>query len=204
MIKIIEGKAVCSEEFLAQPIVVRVMKRDKVRNKITFETWMRFVYFAYDKNSIYRNYLPKEREKKVIEMLFPDKNVQYFTSIAGMKELINFFIEANYSFKELLYRRLLIDIESMMDRLSKIELTRTTRVKGKRDITFFSKTEKKEVTETIDIDVRMKIDNSEEKIKSMTMLDKLLAREVTLKKALKEEEIANEMKKQSAGRLFDQ
>jgi hypothetical protein len=202
-ISIIEGKAKVSKEGLAIPIVKKVYSRDKSTGKASFERWMRFIYYAYDKNSLYRNYLPQEREKKVVEMLFPDKTVTYFKTLPGMKELIEFYIESSYSFKELLYRRLLNDVEVMMDRLSKIELTKTTRVKGQRDVTFFSKTEKKEVTETLDLNVRVTIDNSEEKIKAMDTLDKLLKREVTLKKALKAEAIEDELKKASERRLFD-
>jgi len=202
-IEIKDGKAVVSEQGMGIPIVKKVYNRDKSSGKISFEKWMRFVFHSYDKNSIYKNYLPQEREKKVVENLFPDKKVNYFKTIPGMLALIEFYIESSYSFKELLYRRLLKDVEEMMDRLSKIELTRVTRVKGRRDVTFFSKTEKKEVTETIDIDVRLSIDNSEEKIKAMDILDKLLKREITLKKALMEEQIQEDLKKQSANRLFD-
>lgn len=120
-----------------------------------------------------------------------------------MKALIDFYIESTYTFKELLYRRLLHDVEEMMDKLSKIELTKTVRLKRDIDVTFFSKTEKKEVTENIKVDMRISVDNSEEKIKAMDTLDKLLKREVILKKALKEEQIEAELQKASARRQFD-
>ena len=113
------------------------------------------------------------------------------------------YIEMTYTFKELLYRRLLADIESMLDRLSKIELTKSVRVKGARDITFYSTELKKNVTENVDLDVRISIDNSEEKLKAMDTLDKLLKREVILKKALKEEQIEADLQKASDKRLFD-
>ncbi len=202
-INIKDGKAIVSSDGLALPLVKKVYSRDKVKGKASFETWMRFIYYAYNKESIYRNYLPKEREKKVVEALFPDKSVTYFKTLAGMSQLIEFYIESSYTFKELLYRRLLNDVEQMMDRLSKVELSKTVRLKQSRDITFFSKTEKKEVTETIDIDMRISVDNSEEKIKAMDTLDKLLKREVILKKALKEEQIEAELSKARAQRMFD-
>ena len=202
-IQIKDGKAKVSEQGMGMPVVKQVYKRDKSTGKASFEKWMKFVFHSYDKNSIYKNYLPGEREKKVVENLFPDKSVTYFKTIPGMTALIDFYIESSYSFKELLYRRLLKDVEEMMGRLSKIELTRTARVKGRKDVTFFSKVEKKEVTETLDLDVRLSIDNSEEKIKAMDILDKLLKREVTLKKALREEQIQEDLKKQSANRIFD-
>lgn len=202
-IEIKDGKAVVSQDGLAIPLVKRVYARDKVKGKASFEMWMRFIYYAYNKESIYRNYLPKEREQKVVEALFPDKSVTYFKSLAGMKALIDFYIESTYTFKELLYRRLLHDVEEMMDKLSKIELTKTVRLKRDIDVTFFSKTEKKEVTENIKVDMRISVDNSEEKIKAMDTLDKLLKREVILKKALKEEQIEAELQKASARRQFD-
>lgn len=202
-IEIKEGKAVVNEQGMALALVKKVYARDKVKGKTIFETWMRFMYYSYSKDSIYRNYLPNEREHKVIEALFPDKSVSYFKTLPGMKELIDFYIESTYTFKELLYRRLLIDVESMMDRLSKVELTKTVRIKQARDITFFSKTEKKEVTENINIDTRITIDNSEEKLKAMDILDKLLKRELILKKALKEEAIESELEKAKAQRMFD-
>ena len=203
LIKIEKGEALLSDQFKAIPIVRKVFLRDKAKGKASFKMWMRYVYYAYSKDSIYKNYLPREREGKVVDTIFPTKTVTYFKSIAGMKQLIDFYIEASYSFKELLYRRLLIDVEQTMDRLSKVELTTTSRVKGKRDITFFSKTEKANVTETVDIDVRISIDNSAEKEKSMVLLDKLLERETKLKKALKEEEIQNQLKEASSRRLYD-
>ena len=202
-ISIKDGKAIVSQDGLALPLVRKVYSRDKVKGKASFETWMRFIYYSYNKESIYRNYLPKEREKKVVEALFPDRKVSYFKNIPGMKALMDFYIESTYTFKELLYRRLLNDVEQMMDRLSKVELNKTVRLKQSRDITFFSKTEKKEVTETIDIDMRISVDNSEEKIKAMDTLDKLLKREVILKKALKEEQIEAELTKAKAQRMFD-
>ncbi len=203
-ISIKDGKAIVSQDGLALPLVRKVYSRDKVKGKASFETWMRFIYYSYNKESIYRNYLPKEREKKVIEALFPDRSISYFKNIPGMKALIEFYIESTYTFKELLYRRLLNDVEQMMDRLSKVELSKTVRLKQSRDITFFSKVEKKEVTETIDIDMRISVDNSEEKIKAMDTLDKLLKREVILKKALKEESIEAELAKAKAQRMFDE
>ena len=202
-INIKDSKAVLDDDALALPLVRRVYSRDKVKGKSTFETWMRFIYYSYNKESIYRNYLPRERELKVVEALFPDKCVTYFKSLTGMKALIEFYIESSYTFKELLYRRLLNDVEVMMDKLSKVELTKTVRIKQARDITFFSKSEKKEVTENINIDTRISIDNSEEKLKAMDTLDKLLKREVLLKKALKEEQIEAELTKARAQRMFD-
>ncbi len=204
MIEIIEGKAVVSEEAMVLPVFKKMYLRDKKSGKLLFETWMRFVYFAYDKDSIYKNYPPGERETKVIETIFPNKTVKGFKSIVGMTALIEFYIEYSYSFKELLYRRLLEDVETMMMRLSKVEITKSVRVNGNRDITFFSRELKKEVTENIDIDVRITIDNSDEKIKAMDVIDKLLKRELILKKALKEEQVENDLKKASERRMFDQ
>jgi len=201
-IDIIEGKAVVSEEAMSVPIFQKVYKIDKAKGKKSFDLWMRFVYSAYSKESIYHNYLPKEREKRVVENMFPDKSVSYFKGIAGMKQLIEFYIESTYTFKEKLYLRLLNDVEEMMERLSKIELTKITRVKGKKDITFYSEKVKEDITESIDIDVRISIDNSEEKIKAMDTLDKLLKRESVLKKALKEEQIEADLEERK-GRLYD-
>lgn len=202
-ITIVEGKAKLSEQGKALPVVKRVHRIDRTKGKRAFESWMRFVYYAYDKESIYKNYLPKEREKKVVESIFPDRNVTYFKTLAGMKALIDDYIERSYTFKELLYRRLLGDVEEMLERLSKIELTKSVRVKATRDVTFYSPTEKKEITEHVPIDVVVKVDNSEEKIKAMDTLDKLLKREVVLKKALKEEQIEADLEKASQKRMFD-
>lgn len=198
-----DGIAVCNEQGMGLPLVRKLYMRDKTRHKKSFETWMRFIYYAYDKDSIYRNYLPKEREKKVVEMLFPDRTVTYFKQIAGLQAVVDLYVEMSYTFKELLYRRLLADVEVMLDRVSKIELTKTARVQGARDITFYSKELKKEITEMIDLDVRVSLDNSDEKIKAMDTLDKLLKRENILKRALKEEQIEADLKKASDKRLFD-
>jgi hypothetical protein len=202
-ITISDGKAVVNEEGMALPFVLKVYKSDKTHNKAKFELLMRFVYHAYSKDSIYRNYLPKEREQKVVETLFPDKKLKYFKESPGMSILIKEYISMTYTFKELLYRRLLIDIEQMMDRLSKIELTKTARVKGRREIDIYVDEIGKSIKKEVDLDVRISIDNSEEKIKAMDILDKLLKREAMLKKALQEEKIEAQMKKQSEQRMFD-
>ena len=202
-IELKEGKAVVNQQGMCLPLVKKVHKNDKTKGKRAFESWMRFVYFAFDKESIYKNYLPKEREKKVVEAMFTDKNVTYFRNIAGLNAVIDDYVERSYTFKELLYRRLLSDIEGMLDRLSKIELTRTARVQGSRDITFYSDELGKEITQKVDLNVRVTLDNSEEKIKAMDTLDKLLKREVILKKALKEEQVEADLQKASNKRLFD-
>ena len=202
-IEIIEGKARLTEQGIALPAAQKLKKIDKTKGKASFEMWLRFIYFTYDKESIYKNYLQQESKIKVVEMLFPEKSITYFEKIAGLKAVVAIYVEMTYTFKELLYRRLLSDIESMLDRLSKVELTRSSRVKGQRDITFFSEKEGKEVTENVHVDVMVKLDNSDEKIKAMDTLDKLLKREVVLKKALKEEQIEADLKKASDKRLFD-
>ena len=203
MIKIVEGKAVMTDQAWAIPLVNSIYNNDRKSQKVSFEMWMRFVYFAYDKKSIYRNYLPEEREKKVVEMLFPDKTVEYFLKKKDMKAFIRFYIESTYSFKEILYRRLLQDIEDMMDRVSKVPMVKKVKVAGDKEVSFYSQIEKKTVKETIKINSYINVDNSEQKLKSMVLLDKLLEREVKLKKALKEEEIANELEKQRVARMFD-
>ena len=202
-IEIIEGKARLTEQGIALPAVQKLKKIDKTKGKASFEMWLRFIYFTCDIESIYKNYLPTERDKKVQEMLFPDKSVTYFKKIAGLEQVRAIYIEMSMSFKERLYVRALKDIEEMLERVSKVELTKNARVQGKRDITFFSEKEGKEVTENVYVDVMVRLDNSEEKIKSMDVMDKLLKREVILKKALKEERIESDLKKASEKRLFD-
>jgi len=202
-ISLVEGKAVVNEQGMELAIVKKVYKADKSNHKVSFEKWMRFVYHVWHRDSIYRNYMPKEREKKVVTMVFPDKTVSYFKGISGMKDLIDVYIDMCYSFKEKIYIRLLNDIEVMMDKLSKIELTKTARVIGEKEVTWYSKKTEKEETETIPLSVRVTIDNSEEKIKAMDVIDKLLKREAVLKEALKKEQIENDLKKTSLTRQFD-
>ena len=203
-ISIAEGKAVVDKQGMAQPFVQKVYKSDKSKGKKSFDSWMRFVFFAYAKESIYRNYLPEERERQVVLALFPNKTVTYFKTITGMKEFISKYINLTYTFKEKLYRRLLEDIEEMQDAASKIPLTKTVRVKGNRDITFYSRVEDQDVTESVDLDVRVTIDNTVEKLKAIDTLEKLLKREEILKKKLKEEEIEMAAQKKMQRRMFDQ
>ena len=203
LVEIIDGKARLTKQAESVPAIQRLKKIDKTKGKASFEMWLRYLYFSYDKDSIYRNYLPKEREKKVVEMLFPDKSVTYFKKIAGLSNVASMYIEMTYTFKELLYRRLLSDIEEMLDELSQVKLTRQARVKGRRRVSFYSQIEGKQVSEDIDLDVMVKIDNSDEKIKVMDNVDKLLKREVIIKKALKEEQIEADLKKAADKRLFD-
>lgn len=203
-ISIKEGKAVVNEQGMAQPFVKKVYKNDKSKGKKSFESWMRFVFYSYSKESIYRNYLPEDRERHVVLALFPDKSVTHFKTIIGMKELISKYVDITYTFKEKLYRRLLQDIEEMMDAASKIPLVKTTRVKGAREITFFSRVEEQDVTELVDLDVRVTIDNTVEKLKAIDTLEKLLKREEILKKKLKEEEIEMAAQKKTERRMFDQ
>ena len=202
-ISIVEGRAKLTEQGNFLPAAQKLKKIDKTKGKAAFETWLRFIYFTCDKESLYKNYLPSERDQKVQEMLFPDKSVTYFKKITGLEAVRKIYIEMSMSFKEKLYTRLLRDVEEMLERVSKVELTKSARVKGKRDVTFFSETEGKEVTENVWVDVIIKIDNSDEKIKAMDTLDKILKREVILKKALKEEKIEEDLKKASQQRLFD-
>lgn len=202
-IKISEGRAKLTSQGETLPAVKKLYKIDKTRGKASFSMWCLYLYHCYDRESIYKNYTPAEREKKVVETLFPGKSVTYFRKVTGLQAVADLYIDMSYSFKEKLYRRLLTDIDEMLDRVSKVELTKSARVKGKRDITFFSEKEGKEVTENVWVDVMIKIDNSDEKIKAMDILDKLLKREVVIKKALKEEQIESDLKKASQQRLFD-
>ena len=202
-ITIVEGKAVVSPEGMSLPLVQKVYKVDKKKGKPSFEVWMRFLFFAFFKDSIYINYLPREREQKVVETIFPDKSVTYFHKITGMDQLIKFTIGSTYTFKEKLYRRLLEDIEDEMDRLSKIKSERMARVKGNREIRFVSSITQEEVKEIVPLDVMVKIDNSEEKLKSMDVIDKLMKREKLLKEELKKEEIARNLEESSGRYKFD-
>ena len=198
-----EGKAVLTSQGEAIPLVQKIRKQDKTKNKKAFETWIRFLFFAYDKESIYRNYLPKEREKKVVEMHFPDKTVNYFKNIANLPALADEYVKMTYTFKELLYRRLLSDVEEMMDTLSKVELTKMSRIKVDKEVTFYSEKAKENITDKIKFDVRIKIDNIAEKIRAADMLEKLLKREEILKTKLKEEQMEAATKKVSQRRLYD-
>ena len=202
-ITIKDGKAKFSEQGMNLPVVKKLYVKDKTSGKKSFDMWGRFIYYVHDKESIYRNYLPKEREKQVVDSMFPDKSVSYFKGIAGLQAVIDTYVEMGLTFKELLYQRLLSDVEAMLDKVSRIELTKTARVQGARDVTFYSERLKEEITEKIDLNVRVTLDNSEEKIKAMDTLDKLLKREVILKNALREEQVAADLKKASDKRMFD-
>jgi len=203
-IEIIEGKAVVSEQGMALPSVQSVYKLDKSKGKKTFNNWMKFMYYAYAKDSIYRNYLPAERERKVVEAMFPDKSVKYFKSIEGMAVLIEKYIDMTYTFKEKLYRRLLQDVEEMQEEMSRVPLKKTVRVKQDKDVKFYSRVEEQEITETVSFDVRVTIDNTPEKLKAMDNLEKLLIREEILKKKLKEEQIEMDTAKKNQRRQFDE
>ena len=202
-LELLEGEIKVTEQGKALKEYKELRAADKTKGKTSLKKHLRFIYFAYHKKSIYRNYLPRERERKVKEALFPEDRIDYFLGNARSQRLAKVLIETSYTFKEKLYRKLLLDVEDMQRRVSDVEMTRVVRIRSPREVTFFSKTLKQEVRETIDLDVRMTVDNSEEKFKALELLEKLLKKEEILKKKLKEEEI--EMLTASGGkRLFDE
>lgn len=201
-LELVEGEVIVNEQGMDHPAVKKLYASDKKKGKPAFKKAMKFIYYVYHKDSIYRNYLPHKRELKVIEVMFPGAHVNEFIRDPKIKAVISAYVDANYTFKEKIYKRLLKDIEDMMEKVSKVPLTKTTRVKQARDVSFFCKECKKEITQNIEVNANLVIDNSEEKLKAMDVLEKLLNRETILKKQLKEEEQNLKIAK-SAGYLFD-
>ena len=202
-LELVDGEIIVSEQGLSLKEVQALKKSDRHPGKPSYKKWLRFIYFAYHKKSIYRNYLPREREKKVKEALFPDEKLAYFLSNTKVQTVAKVLIELSYTFKEKLYRTLLGDIEDMMERVSKVEMTRTARITAPKKLKFYSESLKTNVEEVVNIDTRLVVDNSEEKFKALELLEKLLKKEEILKDKLKQEEIELRTE-QGQKRLFDE
>lgn len=202
-LELAEGEVKVTEQGKALKEVQELRKSDRTKNKQAFKKWLRFIYFSYDKKSIYRNYLPNEREKAVKDALFPDDTLHYFTRNPKLQNVAKLLVELSYTFKEKLYRKLLIDIEDMLERVSDVQMTRTVRITAPKEIEFYSETLKGQVKERVNIDTRIIVDNSEEKFKALELLEKLLKKEEILKDKLKAEEI--ELRTDgSQKRMFDE
>ena len=175
---------------------------DKTRDKRFFKDAITYVYYTYNKNSIFKNLLPDQRAKKVCEVFLPKRKPTDFESNVRVKDVIVLYNELSKSFKETIREKILSDIQDMMEKVANVPLTKVQRVKRTVNVEFFCDQCSAKHTQDVTIDTRLTIDNTAEKYQALDMVEKLLARESDVMKKIKEEEV-DKKKNIEIKRMFD-
>lgn len=171
-------------------------RKSIMSRKKFFDDCMRFIYYMYSRNSVFRDILPKEREEKIMDTFFPKRTSVDFTRSDGFNKFVEWYLDFTKSYKERMYENHLSDIEEMAINISKISFT-----KKKKILRTVNVKVGKEYMD-VDIDTEIIVDNTEEKLKAMDLMTRLIEKEEFLKKKITEEYIKG-TKKGMERRLFD-
>jgi hypothetical protein len=162
------GKVEVTEEGKLISEVTALYNSDKSSKKKFYNDTLTYIYFSYKNNGIYCNKLPKSRKQFVIDKHLLDRTINDFERHPRCKELIDIYIDLEYTPIERLYEGLKRDIEDILKRIDTIPYEKEIMVefesevdlgKGEKDIKKFKQ--------------RVIMDNSEEKEKKMELAIKL-------------------------------
>jgi valyl-tRNA synthetase len=187
-----------SEQGMTLPESKAIWNMDKHKGKPFFNRIITYTFYVYNKDSIYRNLNPSQREEKVMSVYFPEVRNRSMED-----DRVKAFIKAyNYltkSSKERIRDTMLKDLEEMALKLSNIKFTKQKKVN--QPVFVHCPHCQKDVT--VDVDMKIDIDNTEEKLKAMKVIEEIMKREEEIKKKIDQERLAEKGRETVTQRMFD-
>jgi hypothetical protein len=165
-----------------------VQKLKKKYNRDTLLDIMKYVYNVYSPYSIFSGFTPEERKERVLDDILHNKYVaDFFDKDNTIKAFVDKYIDMSLTVVQRDYERTKRDIEDLHEHISNIPFVRKATIR--RQIDFKDDDGKTRIKE---VDVEIEIDNSEEKIKALSVREKLYKLHDILKKMVDNEEIERE------------
>jgi hypothetical protein len=192
------GDVKISEQGMSLPEAKAIWNMDKHKGKPFFNRVITFTYYVHNKGSIYRRMSPSQREQKVMAVYFPDVRDRSMDD-PRVKDFIKTYNYLTKSNKERIRDAMLRDLDEMAVKLSKIKFTKEKKVN--QDVFTHCPHCQKDVT--VNVDMRIDIDNTEEKLKAMKVIEEIISREETIKKKIDQERLVEKGKEASIQRKFD-
>lgn len=141
---------------------------DKTQGKSYFKKVLKYIYHCYKKEHALHNLTWNMREEKVLNEYFDGEGVRYLKANKYFDSCIEQYKECEYTLNQLTYERIKEDLYDLKKHISNIKFFKKQKVK--QSITVQTSQGEEEVF----IDMEIEIDNSEEKIKALNNMAKLL------------------------------
>lgn len=187
-----DGKVFPTEEGKELPAVKALYNADKTEGKRFYNDALIYIFFVYKKDGVYHDMYETMRKKTVLQRHLPKREEKHFEENKRVAELIDEYLQRQFTKTERLLYKLEKDIDALLERISSIPYTKT--VKAKIPYT----NENGDITQ---VPAEIELDNSEEKDKSMRLAEKLVDYGDKLRTKILKEQI--EKRKSSGQRLFD-
>ena len=188
-----EGEVFPTPEGFEIPQVKAVFNADKTEGKGFFKDVLKYVFFVYKKDGVYKDTFERYRKQMVIERHLPKRNHQDLEANKRVVALIQEYLDRQMTKNERLLYQLEKDIDNLLQRVSNIPYTKEVTVKVP-------------VTnsdgETTYIPTKVEMDNSEEKEKAIKLASGMIDYGDKLRSKILKDKIENK-KKGSENRLFD-
>ncbi len=156
-----------------------------------------YVFNVYSPNSIYSEFTPEQRKERVCLDLFDNKIKKEYFESKTIKSFVDLFVEMSMTAVQRDHERCKRDIEDLHEYISSIQFVKKQKIK--RKIVFKDEELGREFEKEIDLVID--IDNSEEKIKAISVREKLYSIDQRLRKLVEAEKIEKEL---SAKTMFEQ
>ncbi len=186
-----EGVVKVTEEGMALPAIDALYRTDKTDRKRYFNDCMKYVFFVYKKDGVYKDMMLTHRRKIVINRHFEKRKEDEFENNLKVQGVIEEYMQRQHTKMERFYYKLENDIEKLLERIHDIPYTKKVKAKVP-----FEKD-----GEVTMVQAEIEIENYEEKSKAMMLADKLVDYEEKLRGKILKEKI--EIKKKDSTRLFD-
>lgn len=186
-----DGIVKATEEAMALPVVDALYKSDKTEKRRYFNDCLKYIFFVYKKDGIYKDMMHAHRKRMVINRHFEKRKENDFESNLRVQAVIEEYLQRQHTKMERFYYQLELDIEKLLERIHNIPYTKKVKAKVpfERD------------GETTMVTAEIEIENYDEKSKAMLLADKLVDYEEKLRGKILKEKI--ELKKKDHTRLFD-
>lgn len=199
-----EGNIVtCTKEGQSHPDVKSLIELTSRIKDFTFENVITYIYHTYHKSSVYRNYPFPRRAQQVCKIYLANKNYLDFEQHQEVVTVIDLFKETMYTESEKFAQSLLNKIEELKEHLSSISFFKEVKIEIDQEVelTVTGPDDKEyEIQIPVKKKVLVKIDNSDEVMKTFEKSQKLFGYEDQLKQRLEVELMTKKSKK----RLFDE
>jgi len=172
--------------------------RDRHMGKPWVNACLVFTFFMWKRGGMFSNLLPVQRADRICsEMLDGKYKPDDFEKDFYYNALKNDYVNLQYSPTEILYEGLKVDIQDILTRLKNIPFTRRERV----EVTAEFPNQEGIMTKQ-KVMANIEFDNSEEKMRAITLAEKLIDYETKLRTKILAE-TKEKRKEQNLKRLFD-
>ncbi len=186
-----EGIVRATEEGMAIPVVNTLFKSDKTEKKKYFYDCLKYIFFTYKKDGVYKDMMLQHRKKMVINRHFESRKENDFESNVRVQSVIEEYMQRQHTKMERFYYKLELDIEKLLERIHDIPYVKKVKAKVPYE----------KDREEIFVMAEIEIENYDEKSKAMMLADKLVDYEEKLRSKILKEKTQNKKKDQT--RLFD-